>query len=131
MSSPVVVDTSVLVEGLTDQRRYSHVLQQAVSDGKVLLLSSLVLYEWLRGPRLPAELAIQEALFAASSALPFGPDEAARAAELYQRVSRPRGRETDLALAACALEWESMLWTLNPADFRDIPGLRLFTPSAK
>jgi predicted nucleic acid-binding protein len=125
------VDTSVLVEGLTDQRRYRQVLQRAVSEGRVLLLSSLVLYEWLRGPRLPAELAIQEALFAASSALPFGPAEAARAAELYRRVPRPRGRETDLGLAACAIEWESMLWTLNPADFRDVPGLRLFTPSAK
>jgi len=31
----------------------------------------------------------------------------------------------DLAIAACALTHEAALWTLNPEDFRDIPGLRL------
>jgi len=31
----------------------------------------------------------------------------------------------DLAIAAYALVREANLWTLNPSDFRDIPGLRL------
>lgn len=89
------------------------------------MVPSLVLYEWLRGPRVPEELADQDALFPKETAVPFGPREAALAADLYRTVKRPRGREVDLAIAACALAWGADLWTLNTDDFRDIPGLRL------
>ena len=34
-------------------------------------------------------------------------------------------QEMDLAIAACAIVREAALWTLNPGDFKDIPGLRL------
>jgi predicted nucleic acid-binding protein len=52
------------------------------------------------------------------------------AARLYASVSRPRGRETDLLIAACAIVSEAALWTLNEADFEDIPGLRVYRPSS-
>jgi len=90
-----------------------------------MLLPALVLYEWLRGPRLPEEVTAQEALFPSESAIPFGFNEAVLAAKLYRSVKRPRGREIDLAIAACAIAKDSSLWTLNPADFSDIPGLVL------
>jgi predicted nucleic acid-binding protein len=67
------------------------------------------------------------ALFSAATALPLGPSEATRAAQLYLRLARPRGREVDLAIAACALALGAPLWTLNPRDFRDLPGLELYT----
>jgi len=86
---------------------------------------TLVLYEWLRGPRLPAELEVQEAVLPSSDTVPFGPQEARVAADLYRSVRRPRGREIDLAVAACTIAWQGSLWTLNPDDFGDIPGLRL------
>ena len=92
-----------------------------------MAVSTLVLYEWLRGPRVPQELKAQEGLFPSKAAIPFGPDEAAVAAQLYMTVSRPRGREIDLAIAACAIVRSAELWTLNPADFRDLAGLRLVT----
>lgn len=44
----------------------------------------------------------------------------------YRRVKRPRGRDMDLAIAACALEHGASLWTLKPGDFRDIHGLLLY-----
>jgi predicted nucleic acid-binding protein len=44
-------------------------------------------------------------------------------------VARPRGREIDLAIAACALAVDARLWTLTPRDFRDVPGLQLFEPA--
>jgi predicted nucleic acid-binding protein len=68
---------------------------------------------------------VAKELFPADSAVPFGPNEAARAAQLYKQVSRPRGREIDVAVAACALVHNAAMWTLNAGDFRDIPGLRL------
>lgn len=122
----IVLDTSLLVDALTGPRRSAPALRRAIERGDRLGLPSLVLYEWLRGPRLPQELAAQEALLPAAAALPFGPPEAARAAQLYLRLSRRRGREIDLAIAACALTRGARLWTLNPRDFRDLDGLKLY-----
>ena len=89
------------------------------------MLSTIVLYEWLRGPRLRSELTAQEELFPSEAAVPFGTAEAALASRLYKQVPRARGREIDLAVAACALAGGAAIWTLNPGDFRDIAGLRL------
>lgn len=119
------LDTSVLVDALTGPRRSASRLRNALEQGERILVSALVLYEWLRGPRREEEVAAQEALFPAATAVGFGPEEAVVAARLYQSVERPRGRELDLAIAACALTHEAAFWTLNPRDFRDIPRLRL------
>jgi predicted nucleic acid-binding protein len=124
----IVLDTSVLIDAMTGPRRSAPALRRAIEQGEHILVPSLVLYEWLRGPRKPAELAAQEALFPAATALPFGPPEAARAAQLYVTLPRSRGREVDLAIAACALVVGAPLWTLNPRDLGDLPGLRLYAP---
>ena len=120
------LDTSVLIDALTGPRRSARALRGVFERGERVSLSTLVLYEWLRGPRLEAELARQEALFPREQAQVFGPREAAMAADLYRSVPRARQREFDLAVAACALASGAALWTLNAADFRDIPGLDLF-----
>ena len=119
------LDTSALVDALTGPRRSIGALTALVDEGHRLSLSSIVLYEWLRGPRTRAELTVQEELFPRERAVPFGPEQAAAAARLYSAVSRPRGREIDLAVAACALYDDAALWTLNRRDFRDIPDLKL------
>jgi predicted nucleic acid-binding protein len=124
----VHLDTSVLVDALTGRRRALPALKRAVTEGHVLAWSSLVLYEWLRGPRVAAELEDQAALLPATEARSFGPVEAARAAHVYPELKRARGRDMDIAIAACALEHGAHLWTLNPDDFRDIPALRLYEP---
>ncbi len=124
----IVLDTSVIIDSLTGPKRSAEVLRRWIAGGERLLIPALVLYEWLRGPRMQQELAAQEALFPGRLALPFGPPEAAVAAELYRAVRRPRGRELDLAIAACAIVRDAELWTLNSADFRDLPGLRLRLP---
>jgi predicted nucleic acid-binding protein len=43
-------------------------------------------------------------------------------------VKRARHRQADLAIAACALEHNAQLWTLNEPDFADVPGLNLYQP---
>ncbi len=53
-------------------------------------------------------------------------ETASLAARLYANVSRPRGREVDLAIAATSLLYDAALWTLNMADLTDLPGLELY-----
>jgi predicted nucleic acid-binding protein len=119
------LDTSVLIDALTGPRRSAAALRAWIERGERPQLCAIVVYEWLRGPRLRQEIAVQETLFPRAAAVPFGPDEAVVAATLYRTVRNPRGREIDLAVAACALKQGAMLWTLNSRDFHDIPGLRL------
>jgi predicted nucleic acid-binding protein len=122
----IVLDTSVLIDGLSGSKRLGPAIRSAIAEAEQIVVPALVLYEWLRGPRLPEELAVQEALFPAREAIPFGPEEAMAGARLYRAVRRPRGREVDLAIAACAIVREARLWTLNRADFEDVPGVRLY-----
>ena len=122
----VHLDTSVLNDALTGPRRSFNRLERTVARGHVISTSALALYEWLRGPRTADETEDQEALLPSEEAWPFGPAEAARAAQLYRALKRPRGRDMDIAIAACALEQGAHLWTLNPTDFRDIPALELY-----
>jgi predicted nucleic acid-binding protein len=122
----IVLDTSVLIDALSGLRRSAADMRRAMAAGERLVVPSLVLYEWLRGPRVPEELAAQEGLFPSAFALAFGPAEAARAAQLYLSVPKARGREIDLAIAASALTLGAPLWTLNRRDFQDVPGLELY-----
>jgi predicted nucleic acid-binding protein len=122
----ILLDTSVLIEAFAFDGEVRERVRGAIEGGHRMTLPTLVLYEWLRGPRTPVELEAQEALFPSDQSIPFGPLEAAKAAELYRTVPRPRGREIDLAIAACAITWNASLWTLNPRDFSHLPGLRLW-----
>lgn len=120
------LDTSALVGALAGTRNLSSALRTIVDSGERTQLSTVVLYEWLRGPRTAEEVAAQQALFPPETAIAFGPTEAALAAELYRSLPRQRARATDFAVAACALGQGAWLWTLNPEDFEDIPGLALY-----
>lgn len=71
----------------------------------------------------------QESLLPSADVRGFGAVEAARAAHLYRALKRPRGRDMDIAIAACALEHGARLWTLDPGDFLDVPGLALYDPA--
>ena len=122
----IVLDTSLLIDALTGPRRSAAAMRAALEAGERFLLPSLVLYEWLRGPRIAEELAAQEALLPGEGALAFGPAEAAAATDLYRAVEEPRGREVDIAIAAHGLVRDVAVWTLNVADFDDLPGVELF-----
>lgn len=121
----IMLDTSLLIEALGAGGSRAATLRAVIQGGERVVVPALVLFEWLRGPRIPEELTAQEALFPAEAAISFGPAEAVLAARLYREVPRGRGREIDLAIAACAISLDAELWTLNGSDFADIPDLRL------
>lgn len=121
----VHLDTSALVGAFAGSRPEIARVTNLLAEGHRLTLSTVALYEWLRGPRTAAEIDVQTALVPPEAVCAFGPAEAAVAASLYRTLRRPRGRDLDLAIAACALVQEGGLWTLNRKGFDDIPGLRL------
>jgi predicted nucleic acid-binding protein len=121
----VHLDTSALVAAFAGSRPSFARLTRLVAEDHRLAISSVALYEWLRGPRRADELDVQRAVVPAEAVCSFGFAEAALAAKLYAAVRRPRGRDLDIAIAACALQQGAAFWTLNRRDFADIPGLRL------
>ena len=123
----VHLDTSVLVDALSGRRRSLAALERTVAAGHAIAMSALIFYEWRRGARTPEELDDQEALLPSPDIREFGPSEASRAAEIYRALKRARGRDMDIAIAACAVTHGAQLWTLNPADFAELPGLALYS----
>jgi predicted nucleic acid-binding protein len=126
----VLLDTSVLIDSLTADRILLPHLGALIARGQPINLTTIVLYEWLRGPRTSKEIADQEDLFPARTAIAFGPDEAALSGKLYRSLRRARSREIDIAIAACAILQEAQLWTQNATDYADIPNLKLYRPAA-
>lgn len=102
-------------------------LRAVAASGDQPTFSTIVLFEWLRGPRTPDELHLRTVMFPDDVLVLFGAAEAERAAAIYRGLGRARRREADIAIAACAIEHGAVLWTLNPGDFKDIPGLTLYT----
>lgn len=119
-----------MIDCFTASRILLPTLRAVEAKGEPIALPALVIYEWRRGPRTSQEITEQEDLYPATGAITFGPKEAALSADLYRSVRRARSREIDIAIAACAIVNEAQLWTLNRADFADIPGLRLYDPKA-
>lgn len=121
----ILLDTSVMIASFSGSRRMLGEMREYLLKGERFGLPVLCLYEWLRGPRHPDEIYIQEQLFPAQHALPFGPEAAEISAQIYRALPRARNREMDIAIAACALQHQAQLWTLNIRDYTDIPNLRL------
>ena len=122
------LDTSVLVDAFTGTKRALSHLAAATSDGHVITFCAVVQYEWLRGPRSREEDDAVRRFFGDGLVVGFGSREAQTAAALFKQVKRARQRQADLTIAACALEHNARLWTLNVSDFVDVPGLMLYQP---
>lgn len=119
------LDTSVLVDAFTGERRSLPRVRALTARSDVISFSTIVLYEWLRGPRSEGEKQAVEAFFDLDVLQAFGRREAERAADWYGRVKRARHRQADLAIAACASVLGASFWTLNASDFADLPDLTL------
>ena len=92
----VHVDTSALVDALTGPRRSIEALIALTREGHRLRLSTVVLYEWLRGPRTAAERAPPTPLAEARHALTGQFDYADSWLNLADALAS-RGRTEDAA----------------------------------
>ena len=122
------LDTSALIDICARTRPLLPACAAATREGHRFAISAVAMYEWLRGPRHDFELGLQREISGPERIVVFGEPEADVAAQLYRRVSRARGRDLDIAIAACAIVHRAALWTSNVEDYRDIPGLRLYQP---
>lgn len=122
------LDTSALIAALAAPRPHAGTLDRITAEGHRIAISTTVLFEWLRGPRTAWELNAQQILLPESKIVEFDVDAATRAAAIYRHVQRSRQRDIDIVIAACAIEHNAALWTLNVDDFSDIPGLKLYRP---
>ncbi len=122
----IVLDTSILIDALTEARPLAGALERLLDSGEPGLGADSRALRMAAGPQEAEGLEVQRFLFPDERAIVFGPAEARVAADLYRILPRARGRETEFAIAACALTQEGRLWTTNEQDFRDIPGLSLF-----
>ena len=88
-------------------------------------MSAVAWYEFARGPRRPEQLAVARTFLLDQGVIPFTEDLAEAAAQLFRQLGSPRRRSADIAIAVTAIACGAKLLTLNPADFKDIPGLEL------
>lgn len=116
-----------MVEAFRPDGRMVGRLRAVAAGGDRPMFSTVALFEWLRGPRTFEELQLRNVMFPDDVLVSFGAAEANRAAGIYRALRRARHREADVAIAACAIEHGASLWTLNPADFKDIPSLTLYS----
>jgi predicted nucleic acid-binding protein len=119
------LDTSAMVAAFAGSSAALRRLRELIADGERPGICTMVLSEWWRAPRTRQELADQEAFLPSADAFAFGRREAEIAADIYRELKRPRTRSSDIAIASCAIAQNAALWTLNPRDFADIPGLDL------
>lgn len=77
------------------------------------------------GDDLAAYRARLDAIFCEFQVLPLGPAEAVIYAGIVERCGYSRRRIIDRLIAATAIAADATLITMNGADFRDIPGLKL------
>lgn len=126
-----LIDTDLVIYHLNDVAAAEQLVDQLFDAG--VAMSAITYAEVLEGLRLGVDPARAQHRFDAIAlqvpVVAFGEAEAEHAAqiraELRQRGRRVRSRALDLLIAATARANDLTLVTNNPADYNDIPDLRL------
>jgi predicted nucleic acid-binding protein len=123
------LDTNYRIGLLVRGSREAQDVERWLAAGEPLAASAVVWSEFLNGPVIPLEVTRAESVIQ-SRIVPFGKDEAAIAADLFNRTGRRRGSRFDCLIAATALAAQAALATVNQADFKPFLayGLNLTTP---
>lgn len=123
----IQLDTSFLIRALIPESGEDGLLRRCLEDGTPLVMSAIAWTEFLCGPLRAPEIRLAAEIV--GEVVPFGREEAAVAADLFNRSGRRRGSLVDCMVAAAAMSRDAELATANPADFRRLEshGLKLLT----
>ena len=114
------LDTNFLIASLTPSTAESRQVSQWLGAGETIGLSVIIWAEFLCGPVTPQQTALASAAFPDPVALI--PQDAVRAAELFNATGRRRGSLADCLIAATCLRLGASIATNNIQD------LQRFTP---
>jgi tRNA(fMet)-specific endonuclease VapC len=131
---PYLLDSDVLIYYINGVESIQELFKRIAPDGlAVSAVSYMETRQGLGRSQYPREAQIRlDDLLETLPIIAFSRPEAYRCANLretlLQKGQRVRQRALDLMIAATALEYELTLLTNNPADYKDLPGLRIETP---
>ena len=114
------LDTNFLIASLTPASAESRQVSQWLEAGEPVGLSVIAWAEFLCGPVTPRQTALAAGAFPDPVALI--PEDAARAANLFNATGRRRGSLADCLIAATCLRLGASIATNNAQD------VRRFTP---
>jgi predicted nucleic acid-binding protein len=123
------LDTNYLIGLLVQRSSQALDVDGWIASGELLAASAIAWTEFLNGPVTALEIGRVEAVLQ-SRIVPFGPLEAAIAADLFNKTGRRRGSRFDCLIAATAIQAQAEVATVNQADFRLFAplGLKVATP---
>jgi predicted nucleic acid-binding protein len=110
------LDTSYLIRALVRGSAQDKRLRGWLRAGESIGMSTIAWAEFLCGPVEPHHVALVAQII--QQRIPFDEEDAALAAQLFNRSGRRRGSLVDCMIAATALLQKAHLATENPSDFR-------------
>ncbi len=121
------LDTSFLIRALVRDSPEDERLRAWLGAGEPIAISAVAWAEFLCGPVEAALLDLVGRIV--TRRVPFGEDEAALAARLFNQAGRRRGSLADCMIAASAIQAKATLATQNPEDFQrfQVAGLQIVT----
>jgi predicted nucleic acid-binding protein len=123
------LDTNYLIGLLVQGSPQALEVDGWLAAGEPLATSAIAWTEFLNGPVTTVETGRVEAVLQ-SRIVPFGPAEAALAADLFNKTGRRRGTRFDCLIAATAILASAAVATVNQSDFKPFlsHGLTLAAP---
>lgn len=112
----ICLDANYLIGGTSQQRPESGHLLAWIDAGETFCAPAPAWYEFLCGPLEADAVEAMEDLVG-EHIIPFDRDSSALAAELFNKIGRPRTRRVDVMIAAIAIKQSAKLATLNAAHF--------------
>jgi len=106
----IFLDTNYLIRGLMIETNEARSLIAWYQEGKKLMTSSVVWYEFLSGPVSREQIEIITA-FLTGGIIPFEEDQAMEAVRLFNAVNRVRRLRFDAMIAATAILQKAVLAT--------------------
>jgi predicted nucleic acid-binding protein len=117
------VDTDFLIFAVSVRGPERRRLAKLLASESPVEASSIVWYEFARGPRTPEQLAVARELLAEDGIIPFSEQLAEAAADQFRRLGSPRKRAADIAIGVVARSRGAVLLTRNSRDFAGVDGL--------